>query len=402
MKLNKTIQFKIQEPTKNKRYAFNQTMREWNNCVNFHIAGLREDKTQKELYESSKQKWSKLNTALIQTARDKAKEKISSQEKGDHIAKTAYAGSKSCVRYDQRTVTLKDKNGTILAGISTTNGKKYAPILGGDRNENILRDRDFDFQQADLIYKEDKDEYYLHIAISKKVDIPDTNECDTFVGVDMGIGNIATISAWDRDGNHLGSKNFSSNKMLEKRRRFRKTRKALQCSGLTDKLKEFKNRESRYVEDQCHKISRRIVDFAEDLPGETTIVMENLTNIRKNVGGTKEFNRNISSWPFANLQEFVAYKAHESGISYRKVNPTDTSSCCTDCKTEVKTRGRFHLQCLTCRRMWHRDWLASKNTVRRLFSYMLNNLGHGGSGPKRGSDDSWNGFACASSLPDSV
>lgn len=151
----------------------------------------------------------------------------------------------------------------------------------------------------------------------------------------------------------------------------------------------LKGKEGRYVDDQCHKTSRRIVDFADQFNGNVCIVMEKLDGIRDTMRG----DRHLHSWPFGKLQEYIQYKAHEAEMAYRKVQPRGTSSVCTDCMAEVKVRDRFTVQCVSCGQTWNRDWLASRNIVQRLWFYMSDSTGRCESGPAQTGHDGGPMFA---------
>ena len=382
MELMRTLKFKVRKPTKRKIHAMKRTIREYNNCVNFQLAELQNGQTQKELYNQSKTKWSNLNTGLIQTARDEAKGIIKQSNESKQSIQTV--GSYHPIRFDKRTATIKERGGVGLRlGISLVSGKEWMPIVGGERNQEILESMEYEFQGILLQYKPHTDDFYVHIQIKEKRNIPD--EFDIYIGVDMGIDNIAVCSAWNTDGEHLDSLFLDGNELLEKRNHYFRVRRSMQQNGVNPR--HIKHKEQRYIEDQCHKLSRRIVDFADQFDGNVCIVLEKLDGIRKNMRSSKKANRKLHSWPFGKLNEYIQYKTHESEIAYRMVNPRGTSSYCTHCMSEVKVRDRFLVECLQCGRTFHRDHLASKNIVQRLWFYKNDNSGHRESGPEPATDE---------------
>jgi len=76
-------------------------------------------------------------------------------------------------------------------------------------------------------------------------------------------------------------------------------------------LRRLSGKVNRCRRDCDHVLSRRIVDSVG--PG-TVIVVENRTNIRARVQQRdRESRRRLHSWSFAQLREFLEYKAQEAG-----------------------------------------------------------------------------------------
>ncbi len=151
-----------------------------------------------------------------------------------------------------------------------------------------------------------------------------------------------------------------------------------------NKLKETKNKEKNYMKDLNHKISTKIVRIAEKYP-DSCIVTEKLKGIRDKINYSKEFNKKFHKWAFAQMQKFITYKAHNNSIAVRKVNPAYTSQVCRDCLGQTTRSSQSRAVCQTCKKEYNADWLGAVNTTRRLFGYMLDNLGVSGSRPEQGS-----------------
>lgn len=370
MKTQKTYKIKLYNPTNKKENLLKQTAREWNNCVRFY---LKEDNN---LYDRSKEKWAGLSTGLIQTARDKADEiKCSSESEN-------YSKNKPIV-FDERTLCFKEEDGNVYAGISNVGKRFYCPIQIASEHLKILKNRNFDYQK--VLLKKEENDWYLHITISKNSKIPDESEFDHYIGIDIGINNFAVVSVWDNEGNHCESKFFNDGRMEEKRDRYHKLRKSYGKNKLLDKIKETKGKERRYIEDRLHKISSKIIEIANKY-NNVCLVMEKLKGVRNNKYN-KEMNKRLNRWPFNKFQKMLQYKAHWNQIAYRKVNPRGTSSYCSDCTCTLRIESSCHVQCITCDKIWHRDWIASKNIVRRLWFYMNHNSSHSESGSELSHDN---------------
>jgi IS605 OrfB family transposase len=75
-----------------------------------------------------------------------------------------------------------------------------------------------------------------------------------------------------------------------------------------------------------HQLSAAIVEFART-HGAGTIQIEDLGGMGQQLSGTFLGER----WRYHQLQEFLAYKAKEAGITIRAINPRYTSRRCSNC-----------------------------------------------------------------------
>jgi IS605 OrfB family transposase len=72
-----------------------------------------------------------------------------------------------------------------------------------------------------------------------------------------------------------------------------------------DAIRKSKDKESRWMKDHNHKISRQIVNFAV-ANGVGIIRMEDLTGILNRTKSKKEAGRNLHSWSFYQLKEIYS------------------------------------------------------------------------------------------------
>jgi transposase len=65
--------------------------------------------------------------------------------------------------------------------------------------------------------------------------------------------------------------------------------------------------------------------------------------------GRKKMNRELHSWSFYQLEEFVRYKALEKGIIFKEVDPRHTSQKCSRCAYIRRQNRKGSLfKCLQC------------------------------------------------------
>jgi IS605 OrfB family transposase len=106
---------------------------------------------------------------------------------------------------------------------------------------------------------------------------------------------------------------FKGNRCASIRRRNVARRRKLGKAKKLDAIRKSKDKESRWMKDHNHKISRQIVNFAV-ANGVGIIRMEDLKDIRNGAKSKKEAGRNLHSWAFYQLKEMIRYKAEMVGI----------------------------------------------------------------------------------------
>jgi IS605 OrfB family transposase len=86
------------------------------------------------------------------------------------------------------------------------------------------------------------------------------------------------------------------------------------------------NKESRWMKDVNHKLSRKIVNYAKT-QGVATIKLEHLAGIRQGTTRTsrgaaaQKNNRAITSWTFYQLTQFISYKAAWDCLIWKAMIP---------------------------------------------------------------------------------
>ena len=204
---------------------------------------------------------------------------------------------------------------------------------------------------ADLVLRKGK--WHLHIAVH----CPDVAFQDNgqVLGVDLGICRPAVTS----DNRFHGKRRWCE---VEKRR-FRLRRK-LQANGSQSAkrhLKTLAGRSMRFRRDCDHVLSRSMLADIE--PG-TTLVVENLTNIRTRIKASRgDAKRRLHSWSFAQLRSFLEYKAEAIGCRVVGVDPRHTSQRCNACGFTYRgnRKGQSEFCCRSCDHRQNADLNASKN-----------------------------------------
>jgi IS605 OrfB family transposase len=210
--------------------------------------------------------------------------------------------------------------------------------------------------ESDLVYRGGN--WYLHATC----DIPEPDISDPkngFLGADLGIVNIATTS----DGTVHAGKHLN-----QVRHRNRRLRKKLQKKGTKSarrRLRHLAGREARFAADTNHCVSKQIVTEAQRTC--RGIALEDLGGIRGRVRLRKPQRVTLHSWSFAQLGEFIAYKARRAGVVVVYVDPRNTSRGCSVCGHVDKSNrpDQATFRCTSCGFAEHADVNAARNIAAR-------------------------------------
>jgi len=256
------------------------------------------------------------------------------------------------VAYDQRILSWKARDRVSI--LTTTAGRILIPVAYLGRWAPERRDRIRG--QANLIYRDGK--FYLAVVIDVE-DPPPGPEPDEWLGVDLGIVNIAT----DSDGTTHSGKGLRAvrRRNLQLRRRLQ----AKRTKSATRLLRHRKRKESRMARDVNHCISKSLVSKAQRTG--RGIALEDLQGIRDRVTVKRAQRADQHSWSFHQLRTFIAYKATMAGVPVRPVDPRNTSRTCPGCglidKRNRPTRDDF--RCIDCGLAGPADTFAARNISRR-------------------------------------
>jgi putative transposase len=241
--------------------------------------------------------------------------------------------SEGAIAYDDRILSWNIKVQTV--SIWTIAGRLRIPFAAGPRQLELLKSRQ---GESDLILH--RGTFYL--AATCNVDTPDSVDVSGFLGVDLGIVQIASTS----DGKQYSGAAIKGVRCRQRRLRTKLQKK--QTRGAKRKLRELSGKESRFAKDVNHVISKQIVEEAKRT--KRTIVLEELKGIRARIRARRPQRAILHSWAFAKLGAFLLYKATLAGVPVIFVDPRNTSRECSACghidKANRPSQSKF--SCLAC------------------------------------------------------
>ena len=244
--------------------------------------------------------------------------------------KAGYPRYKGKNRYDSFTYPqqpgFRVENGKLkLSKIGTLKIKLHRPIQGEMKTCTIKREID---------------RWYACISC----EIPDNGKERTptsFVGIDVGIENFATLSN--------GEKIPNPKNLLKQEKKLKRAQRKL-----SRKKKGSRNREKQRIKvakihrkiknqrnDFLHKLSRKIVDNFSFIAVENLSIQKMLKN--------SFFAKYIQDASWGQFVNYLCYKAEEAGSKVVKVDPYGTSQLCSRCLREVpKTLSTRTHECPYC------------------------------------------------------
>lgn len=206
--------------------------------------------------------------------------------------------------FDDRCLSWQLDSSTV--SIWTTSGRmKGVRFVCSPWQRKLLADRK---GESDLVYRDGQ--FYLYATVDQPAPalvVPVKDPVDGWLGVDLGIVNLAVTT--DDDPKALDVR-WSGGAVTTRRKKNQAMRTALQKVGTKSakrKLKTRRRKEQRFATDINHQLSKTIVAQAQRTA--RGIAIEDLSGIRDRVRLAKKQRAQVHSWAYAQLRDFLAYKA---------------------------------------------------------------------------------------------
>ncbi|MER7753140.1 transposase [Kitasatospora sp. NPDC097643] len=210
--------------------------------------------------------------------------------------------------------------------------------------------------ESDLV---ERDGAFYLLATCEVPEKPLNENPAAFIGVDLGIANIATTSTGYR---------AAGRGLNRHRKRQLDLRRKLQTKGTKSAkrlLKKRSRKEARHSANVNHIVAKQIVTTAERTG--CGIALEDLTGIRSRVRHRKDQRTTVHSWSYHQLVTFLEYKAKRAGVPVVHVDPAYTSQQCSLCH-HIDRKNRVDqatFACRSCGTVLHADVNASRNIARK-------------------------------------
>jgi len=293
-----TVVGKVFKPNSKKVLALNRTLSEYFTLVKWYLCFNSDSKSflHENGYERAKRLFD-INTALIQTARDKAVEILKSFEENRNENSTLRL-KRISIRFDKRSYTFsKTTNALTPYWLTLSLNKRERvslPIAFGEKQEQKIEEAfegEWKFATVEMVKR--NGEWYAHFVLKKIVEV--TDDPETIIAVDRGEHTLAAAVAISRNDPDKPMKGqfWRGEEIKHLRGLYSHIRRKLQEKHRFGEIK-IKHRERRRVNQQLHVIANQIIEYAKQFQ-KPVIVMENLNGIRRNFKRSKNLNRRFHS-----------------------------------------------------------------------------------------------------------
>ncbi|MBN1679931.1 MAG: transposase [Anaerolineae bacterium] len=338
-------------PMRDQYATLKQTLEQANAACNFISARAFEAQTfhrygmQKLTYYDAKGRFGLSAQMVIRCLA-----KVADAYRLDHKVQRVFK-PRGSIAYDDRILSWKVERREV--SIWTLDGRQTISFGAGERQLELLAARQ---GETDLVFWNGM----FFLLATCEIPEPEPRDVDTALGVDLGVTHIATTSDGDMHTNDVIEAN---------RQRQQKLRSELQARGsLSAKrhLRKLAGRQRRFQKDINHQISKCLVETAQRT--NRAITLEDLTGIRTRTRARGAAQRaRHSNWSFAQLRQFIDYKARLAGVPIILVDPKYTSQQCAACGHTEKANRRSQTEflCVSCGHQAHADVNAAINIAHR-------------------------------------
>jgi IS605 OrfB family transposase len=252
------------------------------------------------------------------------------------------------IAYDDRILRYKED----CVSIWTIHGRRRIPFVCDDRARRMLTHRQ---GESDLVLRDGA--WYLFATVN--VEDPPVAEPEGFLGIDLGIKNIAV----DSDGTV-----YAGRKLRRYRKRCRRIRRRLQALGTRGARRLLvmrRRKERRHATHVNHCIAKKIARKA--VGTGRGVAVEDLTGIRDRKTVRRADRDEHSGWAFHQLRAFLDYKCAAAGVPFVAVDARNTSRTCPACGSVDKRnrRSQSEFRCIQCALEGHADVFAALEIARR-------------------------------------
>ena len=311
--------------------------------------------------------------ATYKTLWTKVKQNNAARKAG--LTKKRYKGLDTPPRYVSPTLTYNYHRDYSLkadtqVSILTLDGRMLISYTGFSKHVALIQ-HGSSIGAARLWYDKPRKQFYLLVPLEMEGADPTPETQSRIAGVDVGQRYLAVTATPTNNAAFYAGKAVRA-----KTDHYARLRKRLQQKGTrsaTRRLLVISGRERRLKADRNHLISRRIVDGHP----HSIIGLEELTHIRERVRrmhGKKaskkqrQANLHASTWAFAELHGYIAYKARLSGSLAVKVDAHYSSKACPMCgytsDANRPNKGLLFV-CQRCHYTLHADLIGARNVALR-------------------------------------
>ena len=228
-----------------------------------------------------------------------------------------------------------------------------------------------------------KGHVYASITGKRRVDFPTLPINPTICTVDLGLRNIATIGAFQKNdtgavyksscflNNSCEHKVIKLRKILARKQSFAKARPGKRNNKVLHR--HIRN----ILKDHARRTARFILNFAISHKSQV-LVVEELGSLIGSLSNSRYFNKKLKIFVHGIIRRYLQMMATEEGIRYVEISPYGTSQICSRCgvlgrrfsiknkKISFPSCGKL-FGCPNCKNVINSDFNAICNLAKRYF-----------------------------------
>jgi putative transposase len=308
--------------------------------IGFENKVSNKNELHKLTYNLIRAKYPCLQSSLVCTCRDQASDML----KREKLKVLPVKKKLSSIRYNQRTFSMNKTE--CVVSISTIKGRKKINLIVPEHYKQYLS---WDIKAATLSMDR---RGIIRLNINVETVTPPVVPVKSILGIDRGIINTATLSS---------NQFFNSKHVRNVKGRYQYLRSQLMGKGTRSakrKLKRISQKESRFVRDVNHCITKKISRMDYD-----GFAIEALS-VKKQKRLGKKFNKKLGSWSHSQFESFLTQKAERLGKTIISIDPRYTSQDCSCCNHRGNRNGSS-FQCPHCGLSLNADLNAARNIAHR-------------------------------------
>ncbi len=250
------IKLKLRKPTARKEILLAKTLEKFKGCMNMWLEELKEfngeyptmGKLHNIGYKDVRTKYPELHSNVVQEAMNRSL--------GIYRTWRKVKGEKKYPIYKENTMSFKSVDVKIESNFISVpllnKERMWLPLIIPQKFKKYMK-----LERGNVIFKREKDDWFSYIAL--KVPLKEPYKPKGFIGADLGINNLLTLS----NGKFFDGKSVKKyrKRMLETKRKLQSGKSRL--NNKSRKLSQLRRKESRFTDYINHKIAKEVVLIAK-------------------------------------------------------------------------------------------------------------------------------------------
>lgn len=211
------------------------------------------------------------------------------------------------------------------------------------------------------------------------IELKEVNNEQIYMSIDFGVNNLMTCYISNDKTFIISGRQFLSiNRYFDKTISYyqsisdkQQSAKGIKYPKKSKRVKKLYEKGNKQIYHLIHAATKKIIDIAKS-NNVDTIVIGDITNIRKNNNIGKQNNQKFHKLPFKILENQIKYKANENNIKVEKQEESYTSMCSplspmVDKQYAIKSNRKYRGLYKENNQIYNADCVGAYNILRKYF-----------------------------------